>query len=103
MTAPYVMNAAALPNQTTCCVRPTAPTPRIFPASRMSGFTLAMMTSATRVIFSSSTPRMTFWPYSMIIMYSMNATMKPKMKPTIPLSPRPRSSRRSAARFDLHA
>ena len=34
----------------------------------------------------------------MIIMYSMNATMNPKMKFTIPLSPRPRSSSRTLER-----
>ena len=53
---------AVLPIQAICCVSPTAPTPRIFPARRVSGPTLESTTSLTRDVFSSSTPLMMFWP-----------------------------------------
>jgi hypothetical protein len=38
------------------------------PANSVAGRTLDTTTSATRVCFSSSTPRMTFWPYSTMAM-----------------------------------
>jgi hypothetical protein len=49
-------------SQNAICVRPTAPTPITLPASSTPGFTLDTTTSATRVVFSSSTLRSTFWP-----------------------------------------
>ena len=48
--------------QINCWVMPTAPAPITLPASRMSGRTLATTTSATRVVFSSMTPRRMFCP-----------------------------------------
>ena len=49
---------------TRICTSPTAPTPSTLPASSVSERTLESTTSATRVVFSSSTPRSTFCPYS---------------------------------------
>ena len=48
--------------QSTCCVSPTAPTPSTLPASNVSVGTLDITTSATRVVFSSSTPLMIVCP-----------------------------------------
>ena len=48
--------------QTICCVIPTAPIPSTLPASMVSDGTLATTTSATRVVFSSITPRRMLWP-----------------------------------------
>ena len=44
------------------CVIATPPMPMILPASRISGRTLLITTSATRVAFSSITLRSTVWP-----------------------------------------
>ena len=55
---------AELPIQTPSCVIATAPMPMILPASRISGRTLLITTSATRVVFSSITLRNTVCPYS---------------------------------------
>ena len=60
--ATYAVTAAPPRNQSTCCKSPTAPTPNTLPAISVSGFTLATITSATRVVFSSSTLRNTVWP-----------------------------------------
>ena len=49
-------------------VSPTAPTPSTFPASNVVGRTLDTTTSATRVCFSSITPRRTFCPYMRMVM-----------------------------------
>ena len=57
-----VIALLVIPIQMTCWVRPTAPTPRTLPASSESVGTLDITTSATRVVFSSSTPLMMVCP-----------------------------------------
>ncbi len=47
---------------TRICVSPTAPTPRIFPASNSFAVTDDSSTSRMRVLFSSITERMTAIP-----------------------------------------
>ena len=51
-------------------VSPTPPTPSTLPARSVEGRTLDITTSATRDCFSSITPRRTFCPYIMMVMYS---------------------------------
>jgi hypothetical protein len=44
------------------CVRPTAPTPNIFPSIISQGRTDDIITSTTLELFSSSTARTISWP-----------------------------------------
>ena len=90
---------APSPIHATCCVSPTAPTPSTLPASSVSGLTLEITTSATRLDFSSSTPRRMFWPWMMIDMNSSTPTTRPATMPACPDPPRPASVTRSVCIF----
>ena len=57
--SPALTSTMADPIHTAICVSPTAPTPRIFPSIRCQGFIEEMMTSTTRLVFSSRVARMT--------------------------------------------
>jgi hypothetical protein len=94
-------SAVEIAVQSTICVSPTAPTPSTFPASSASGFTLDTTTSATRVCFSSITPRSTFCPYRNIIMYSTKAMSIATIAVPAPPRERPRSVMRSDCRSTL--
>src|SRR5215207_3595561 len=58
----YLTAASESTTHESTCVIATSPTPRILPASSVSVLTLDTTTSATRVVFSSSTLRMIAWP-----------------------------------------
>ncbi len=57
-----LVSTAAVVSQIRICVRPTAPTPRILPASICSDVIVASSTSKTREDFSSMIDRATFMP-----------------------------------------
>ena len=68
MGRPLPARSAATTAHTPSWVRPTAPTPRIFPSMRCQGFIAEMMTSTTRLVFSSSVARITETAYRRITM-----------------------------------
>ena len=59
---PKVEMATVNPIHKMNCVRPTNPTPKIFPIMSWKGFTDEMTTSTIRLTFSSITPRITCTP-----------------------------------------
>jgi hypothetical protein len=61
--ARYLIISRDVAIQTRICDSPTAPMPMTLPVSSTSGRTLDTTISATRLCFSSITPRSTFCPY----------------------------------------